>query len=665
MISNKQKVIVVIISLLTVGALSLGQSRKTQISLSTSEAATSAEAAKTLVVYNTSYPESLEVADYYMQKRGIPAANKCAITDGGGNNGYMGDHVAYNTIVKTPIQNCLTALGPDNILYIVFSYMTPFKIWDPTYYQIDAARAVDSLVANIWSTSDQYYTYNYYSAMPQSGQNIYIPFQSLASYRAQNQFNKIYSVWRLDAGSADIAKGLVDKAMSAEANGLSGQGCFDLRYGPAGGADTGYESGDWDIERSAQTIEAAGFPVTRDTNAEEFGAAPAPLRCDNAAFYAGWYSYGQYHDVFSWATGAMGWHLDSLGLENPRNSTTSWGAGAIARGITMTTGSVQEPYLELIPHPDSFFKNLTEGANVGDAMLRNTTYLNWVILNVGDPLYRPFLSNNSGDTTPPTISLSSPKSGENVSGTISVSATASDNTGVVGVQFQVDQGNLSSEDTTAPYSVSWNTIQANNSAHILTAIARDAAGNITTSSPVSVTVNNAGGITTPTVSLTAPVSGATVSGTTSISAIASDNTGVSKVEFYVDQILKGTATQPLQSLQNNQFLFGFSWDTTNNGTHACSGAHTHILQAKAYDAAGNIGTSATLTVNMNNPSYCTGTTPTLIGDLNGDKIVNSLDWSIMNNKWFTSDSTADINHDGIVNTIDFSLLNANWFKTIP
>ncbi len=62
---------------------------------------------------------------------------------------------------------------------------------------------------------------------------------------------------------------------------------------------------------------------------------------------------------------------------------------------------------------------------------------------------------------------------------------------------------------------------------------------------------------------------------------------------------------------------------------------------------------------------CGTTTTTLVGDLNGDKIVNSLDWSIMNSKWFTNNATADLNHDGIVNSIDFSLLNANWFKTIP
>ncbi len=58
----------------------------------------------------------------------------------------------------------------------------------------------------------------------------------------------------------------------------------------------------------------------------------------------------------------------------------------------------------------------------------------------------------------------------------------------------------------------------------------------------------------------------------------------------------------------------------------------------------------------------TPSTPPVAGDLNLDHIVNSIDWSVMNKKWFTSDATADINKDGLVNAIDFSIMNANWFK---
>jgi chitodextrinase/uncharacterized protein (DUF427 family) len=100
------------------------------------------------------------------------------------------------------------------------------------------------------------------------------------------------------------------------------------------------------------------------------------------------------------------------------------------------------------------------------------------------------------DTTPPAVNITSPSNGQTVSTTVNVTANASDNVGVAGVQFVLDNGtNLGAEDTSASYSVSWDTTTASNGSHTLTAVARDAAGNRTTSAPVTVTVSN----TTPTV----------------------------------------------------------------------------------------------------------------------------------------------------------------------
>ena len=96
----------------------------------------------------------------------------------------------------------------------------------------------------------------------------------------------------------------------------------------------------------------------------------------------------------------------------------------------------------------------------------------------------------SCDSTAPTVSLTAPTNGTTVSATVSVTATASDNVGVVGVQFKLDGVNLGSEDASSPYSVSWNTTGATNASHTLTAVARDAAGLTTTATTVIVTVNN-------------------------------------------------------------------------------------------------------------------------------------------------------------------------------
>src|SRR3989338_3897285 len=70
-----------------------------------------------------------------------------------------------------------------------------------------------------------------------------------------------------------------------------------------------------------------------------------------------------------------------------------------------------------------------------------------------------------GDTIKPTVSLTAPADGATVSGTVTISANASDNVGVVGVQFKVDGANVGAEDTTSPYSISWNSTTATNGTH--------------------------------------------------------------------------------------------------------------------------------------------------------------------------------------------------------
>jgi len=61
---------------------------------------------------------------------------------------------------------------------------------------------------------------------------------------------------------------------------------------------------------------------------------------------------------------------------------------------------------------------------------------------------------------------------------------------VAGVQFRVDGANVGAELTTTPYTLAWNTTQNASGARVLTAIARDAAGNQTTSTAVNVTIAN-------------------------------------------------------------------------------------------------------------------------------------------------------------------------------
>ena len=101
------------------------------------------------------------------------------------------------------------------------------------------------------------------------------------------------------------------------------------------------------------------------------------------------------------------------------------------------------------------------------------------------------VAGGAGDTTPPTVAITSPASNAQVSGIVNVTANASDNVGVAGVQFLVDGVNAGVEDAAPPYTLAWDTRTVSNGAHTLTARARDAAGNSTLSAPVPVNVANA------------------------------------------------------------------------------------------------------------------------------------------------------------------------------
>src|SRR3989442_564141 len=94
------------------------------------------------------------------------------------------------------------------------------------------------------------------------------------------------------------------------------------------------------------------------------------------------------------------------------------------------------------------------------------------------------------DTAPPTVAITAPSAGATVSGTITVSANASDDVGVAGVQFMLDGAPLGAEDTTAPYTVPWNTTGVVDGSHTLTAVARDFSSKTKTSAAVTVTVAN-------------------------------------------------------------------------------------------------------------------------------------------------------------------------------
>jgi len=166
----------------------------------------------------------------------------------------------------------------------------------------------------------------------------------------------------------------------------------------------------------------------------------------------------------------------------------------------------------------------------------------------------------------PTVSITNPANGSTVSGTVNITADASDDNGISKVEFYID-GSLKSTDTSSPYSYSWDTTAKSDGSHAIKVTAHDTASQ-TTSDQYLVAVNNID--ETPTVSITNPVDSSTVSGTVSVTADASDDKGISKVEFYVDGTLKATDTSS---------PYSYSWDTT------AESESVHIVKVIAYDTA--------------------------------------------------------------------------------
>jgi uncharacterized protein (TIGR03118 family) len=203
-----------------------------------------------------------------------------------------------------------------------------------------------------------------------------------------------------------------------------------------------------------------------------------------------------------------------------------------------------------------------------------------------DGLYgRIDLGATAPDIVAPTVALTAPAAG-NVNGTVAVTANAADNVGVAQVEFFAGTTSIG-VDTTAPYSVDWNTTTVANGNFSLTAVAKDAFGNATTSAAVAVTVNNVAppvDNTPPTVALTAPAAG-NVSGTIAVTATAADNVGVTQVEFFAGATSLGVDTTAPYSV---------NWNTTTVANGAVN------LTAVAKDAAGNTTTSAAVAVTVNN-----------------------------------------------------------------
>ncbi|MDD5492492.1 MAG: Ig-like domain-containing protein [bacterium] len=163
----------------------------------------------------------------------------------------------------------------------------------------------------------------------------------------------------------------------------------------------------------------------------------------------------------------------------------------------------------------------------------------------------------------PELSITSPITTASISGTFNITAEATDDKGITKVEFYINNV-LMNTDTVFPYSYSWDTTQHVNGTYTIAAKAFDTA-NQTTISQMTLTIAND---RVPTITITAPIDGATVSGTQTVTAEATDDKGISKVEFSIDNAVKSMDTTA---------PYSYDWDTTQYAEGV------HIIKAVAFD----------------------------------------------------------------------------------
>jgi uncharacterized protein (TIGR03790 family) len=366
-----------------------------------------------IIVYNTRVPESKGVADYYAERRHVPTRQIFGFPL---STNEDISRVEFRDALQKPLaeklkKQKLWQIGPtivhattnqpgrmqwkpveSKIRYAVLCYGVPLRIaHDPNFKEegLEALRpemrrdeaAVDSELALLPLIEDK---------VPLAGpwRN---PVYTTTNSAMLHPTNGVLLVARLDGPSAAIARGLVDKALQAEADGLWGRTYFDLRSI----TDPSYKLGDDWIRGASEVCRRLGYETVVD---DKPGTFPAGFPMSQIAIYIGWYD-GNASGPFAQPTvefmpGAFAYHLHSYSAATLRSTSQNWVGPLLAKGATITMGSVTEPYLSGTPDVGVFTARLVfNGFTFGEAAYACQTVLSWQTTVVGDPLYRPFGKN--------------------------------------------------------------------------------------------------------------------------------------------------------------------------------------------------------------------------------------------------------------------------------
>ena len=363
-----------------------------------------------VLIYNSRVPESKAIATYYAGKRHVP---KEQIFGFEMTTAEEISRAEFRDALQKPLAKKLEAnklwrigtletrgtngepvrlegrVVESKIRYVVLCYGVPLKIlrdaslkepaeetMRPEFRRNEAA--VDSELACLPRLNQK---------LPLAGP-LHNPVYTTTNAALIHPTNGVLMVARLDGPTPEIAHALVDKALQAETDGLWGRAYLDLRNTTEPGLKLG---DDW-IRAAAEICKHFGFETVVDQGGATF---PASFPMSHIGFYAGWYTEavsGAFTlPKIEFMPGAFAYHLHSFSAASVRNTNNNWVAPLLAKGVTITMGTVDEPYLGGTPDIGTFAGRLLfYGMTFGEAAYAAQNVLSWQTTVVGDPLYRPF-----------------------------------------------------------------------------------------------------------------------------------------------------------------------------------------------------------------------------------------------------------------------------------
>ncbi len=364
-----------------------------------------------VVVYNKRAPQSRSVAEYYAAARHVPERQIYGFSMT--TNEVMSRYEFIN-ILQWPlarrlestglwqfgsVTNVATNGGPvrveqrvvaSKIRYVVLCYGVPLKIEpDPDLKEAVPEDMKPELRRNEASVDSELATLPLVEMnLPLAGP---LPNWSygVTNTALLNPTNGVLLVARLDGPSAEIAKGLVDKALEAERDGLWGRAYFDMRG--LGKTDNYYLGDEW-IHEGAEICSELGFETILDDKSETFSAE---FPVSQIAIYCGWYDENVSGPFtlpkVEFMPGAFAYHLHSFSAATIRSANEHWCGPLLAKGAACTMGCVYEPYLTGTPNVAVFLARwMASGFTFGEAAWAAQPVLSWQTTVIGDPLYRPF-----------------------------------------------------------------------------------------------------------------------------------------------------------------------------------------------------------------------------------------------------------------------------------